>query len=109
MPNRIGRQLRVSLHLGTGRILRANVHDADTSCGSTRLVKKQCSDPALFDCSAQALLRAGAGSDLGRSTLQGRKINSMSSAPINAQAPSPSTHISSVSAPMSPFQPQVEA
>ncbi|MES9512034.1 hypothetical protein ABWJ92_37555 [Streptomyces sp. NPDC000609] len=29
VPNRIGRQLRVSLHLGTGRIIRANVHGAD--------------------------------------------------------------------------------
>ncbi|MFH8336308.1 hypothetical protein [Streptomyces sp. AM6-12] len=29
VPNRIGRQLRVSLHLGTGRIIRADVHDAD--------------------------------------------------------------------------------
>ncbi|MER5853787.1 hypothetical protein ABT126_44740 [Streptomyces sp. NPDC002012] len=30
VPNRIGRQLRVSLHLGTGRIIRADVHDTDT-------------------------------------------------------------------------------
>ncbi|GGT68550.1 hypothetical protein GCM10010207_79070 [Streptomyces atratus] len=30
VPNRIGRQLRFSLHLGTGRIIRADVHDADT-------------------------------------------------------------------------------
>ncbi|MCW8123086.1 hypothetical protein ACN6K6_001152 [Streptomyces violaceoruber] len=29
VPNRIGRQLRVSLHLGTGRIIRTDVHDAD--------------------------------------------------------------------------------
>ncbi|MFB8031746.1 hypothetical protein ACFC5Z_02065 [Streptomyces sp. NPDC056004] len=29
MPNRIGRQLRVSLHLGTDRVIRADVHDAD--------------------------------------------------------------------------------
>lgn len=29
VPNRIGRQLRVSLHLGTGRIIRADVQDAD--------------------------------------------------------------------------------
>jgi hypothetical protein len=29
VPNRIGRQFRVSLHLGTGRIIRAGVHDAD--------------------------------------------------------------------------------
>lgn len=29
VPNRIGRLLRVSLHLGTGRVIRADVHDAD--------------------------------------------------------------------------------
>jgi len=29
VPNRTGRQLRDSLHLGTGRIIRADVHDAD--------------------------------------------------------------------------------
>jgi hypothetical protein len=29
VPNRIGRQLRVSLHLGTGRIIRSDVQEAD--------------------------------------------------------------------------------
>ncbi|MDQ0757534.1 hypothetical protein [Streptomyces canus] len=29
VPNRIGRQLRVSLYLGTGRIIRADVQGAD--------------------------------------------------------------------------------
>ncbi|MCX4862801.1 hypothetical protein OHU11_06805 [Streptomyces sp. NBC_00257] len=29
MPNRTGCRLRVSLHLGTGRIIRADAHDAD--------------------------------------------------------------------------------
>lgn len=29
VPNRTGCRLRVSLHLGTGRIIRADAHDAD--------------------------------------------------------------------------------
>lgn len=30
VPNRTGSRLRVSLHLGTGRIIRADAHDADS-------------------------------------------------------------------------------